>query len=331
MKSTGDSAAIEFTATDVGVVCGPTAGGKSAIGMWLAERQPITIVSADSRQVYRGFDVGTAKPTADDRARVPHTGIDLVEPTVRYSSAAWADAANDWIADALALGRTPIVVGGTGLYLRALFEGLFAEPPIDVEQRRRLEPELAALPTSELKRWVERLDPARAHLGRAQLLRAAEIALLTGRRVSDLHAAQRGGNTRGPRWRPRYLLVDPGLALAQHIATRLDTMFNAGWPNEVERLMYSVPPDAPAWKATGYEAVRRMARGESTRADARETILVETRQYAKRQRTWFRHQLPPDRVLTVNPLARDWEEVVARWTTGIVHGANAGDSARARR
>ncbi len=194
MKSTGDSAAIEFTATDVGVICGPTAGGKSAIAMWLAERRPITIVSADSRQVYRGFDVGTAKPTADDQARVPHAGIDVVEPTVRYSSAAWADAANDWIADAFALGRTPIVVGGTGLYLRALFEGLFAEPPIDAEQRRRLEPELAALPTSELKRWVERLDPARAHLGRAQLLRAAEIALLTGRRVSDLHAAQRGGN-----------------------------------------------------------------------------------------------------------------------------------------
>ncbi|HEY2164365.1 MAG TPA: tRNA (adenosine(37)-N6)-dimethylallyltransferase MiaA, partial [Gemmatimonadaceae bacterium] len=323
---TGDSAAI-----DVGVICGPTAGGKSAIAMWLAERRPITIVSADSRQVYRGFDVGTAKPSSADRARVPHEGIDVVEPPVRYSSAAWADAANDWIADAFGLGRTPIVVGGTGLYLRALFEGLFAEPPIDAERRRRLEAELAALPTPELKRWVERLDPARARLGRAQLLRAAEIALLTGQRVSDLHAAQRGGNAAGPRWRPRYLLVDPGPALAQHIGARLDTMLNAGWPNEVERLMHSVPPDAPAWKATGYDAVRRLARDESTRADAREAILIETRQYAKRQRTWFRHQLPPDRVLTVNPLARDWEEVVARWTTGIVYGDRAGGSVRARR
>jgi tRNA dimethylallyltransferase len=331
MKSTGDSAAIEFTATDVGVICGPTAGGKSAIAMWLAERHPIAIVSADSRQVYRGFDVGTAKPTADDQARVRHAGIDVVEPTVRYSAAAWADAANDWIDDALALGRTPIVVGGTGLYLRALFEGLFAEPPIDDEQRRRLEPELAVLPTSELKRWVERLDPVRAHLGRAQLLRAAEIALLTGRRVSDLHASQRGGNTEGPHWRPYYLLVDPGPALGEHIGARLDAMLNAGWPSEVERLMHSVPPDAPAWKATGYEAVRRLARGEATRADAREAILIETRQYAKRQRTWFRHQLPPDRVLTVNPLARDWEGVVARWTTGIVYGDKDGGSARGRR
>jgi len=318
MKSTGDSAVI-----DVGVICGPTAGGKSAIAMWLAERRPITIVSADSRQVYRGFDIGTAKPMADERTRVPHLGLDVVDPTVRYSSAVWAKAAHGWIADTLSLGRTPIVVGGTGLYLRALFEGLFAEPPIDAERRRRLEPELAALTTEELKRWVERLDPPRAHLGRAQLLRAIEIALLTGHRVSDLHAAHRGAGQGEARWRPRYLLVDPGPALAQRIGARLDMMLNAGWPTEVERLMHSVPPDAPAWKATGYETVRRMARGEVARAEARETILIETRQYAKRQRTWFRHQLPPDRVLSVNPLARDWEEVVARWTTGIVYGGTA--------
>ena len=297
--------------------------------MWLAKERPITIVSADSRQVYRRFDVGTAKPTADARARVPHEGIDVVEPTVRYSSAAWAESANVWIDEALAVGRTPVVVGGTGLYLRALFEGLFAEPPIDVEQRRRLEPQLAALTTSELRRWVDRLDPARSHLGRAQLLRAAEIALLTGRRVSDLHAAQRAATE--PRWRPRYLAVDPGPALAQRIGARLDTMLTAGWPNEVERLMHSVPPDAPAWKATGYEAVRRLVRGELSRAEAREAVLIETRQYAKRQRTWFRHQLPPDRVLTVDPLARNWEEVVARWTTGIVYAGEPRASARARR
>jgi len=322
MKSTGDSAAI-----DVGVICGPTAGGKSAIAMWLADRQPITIVSADSRQVYRGFDVGTAKPTTDERARVPHEGVDVVEPTVRYSSAAWAASAGAWIAGSLSSRRTPFVVGGTGLYLRALFEGLFEEPPIDAERRRRLERQLGALGTPELRRWVERLDPARSGLGRAQLLRAAEIALLTGRRISDLHADQR--TVAKSHWRPHYLVVDPGPALAQRIGARLDAMLNAGWLNEVERLMDSVPPDAPAWKATGYEAVRRMARGEQTRDQARESILVETRQYAKRQRTWFRHQLPPDRVLTVNPLARNWEELVERWTTGIVYRGQ--DASRGRR
>jgi tRNA dimethylallyltransferase len=324
MRSTGDSAAV-----DVGVICGPTAGGKSGIAMWLAQRSPITIVSADSRQAYRHFDIGTAKPTPEERELVPHEGVDVVEPTVRFSSAAWADAASGWIENALVRGRTPVVVGGTGLYLRAVFEGLFAEPSIDAEQRRRLEPELAALTTAELRRWVERLDPARSHLGRAQLLRAAEIALLTGRRVSDLHAAQRA--TTKPRWRPRYLVVDPGPALAQRISARLDTMLNAGWPNEVERLMHSVPPDAPAWKATGYDAVRRMARGELTRAETREAIVIETRQYAKRQRTWFRHQLPPDRVLSVDPLARTWEELVARWTTGIVHSGEQHGSSRVRR
>ena len=329
MRSTGDSAVIDVRAVDVGVICGPTAGGKSAIAMWLAERSPITIVSADSRQVYRRFDIGTAKPTSEQRKLVPHEGVDVVEPTVRYSSAAWADAASVWIESALAGGRIPVVVGGTGLYLRALFEGLFTEPSIDAERRRRLEPELAALTTEELRRWVERLDPARSHLGRAQLLRAAEIALLTGRRVSDLHAAQRASTK--PRWRPRYLVVDPGPALAQRIDARLDTMLNAGWPNEVEGLMHSIPPDAPAWKATGYDAVRRMARGELTRAEAREAVLIETRQYAKRQRTWFRHQLPPDRVLSVDPLARSWEELVARWTTGIVHSGERHGPSRGRR
>lgn len=311
MRSTGDSAV-----TDVGVICGPTAGGKSAIAMWLAERTPVTIVSADSRQVYREFDVGTAKPTPDERARVPHEGVDLVEPTARYSSAAWAEEAGAWIGAALAQGRAPLVVGGTGLYLRALFEGLFVEPPIDSQLRRRLETELGVLTTPELRRWVDRLDPARAHLGRAQLLRAVEIALLTGRRVSELHAAHR--TVTSSRWRPHYLVVDPGPALAERIGARLDAMLTAGWSNEVERLMHSVPPDAPAWKATGYDAMRRLVRGELARDRARDAILIETRQYAKRQRTWFRHQLPPDRVLHVDPLARDWKEVVERWTTGIV-------------
>ncbi|HWH53053.1 MAG TPA: isopentenyl transferase family protein, partial [Gemmatimonadaceae bacterium] len=126
---TGDSADADRAA--VHVVCGPTAAGKSEVAMWLAERAACTVISADSRQVYRGFDIGTAKPSPADRARVPHSGIDIAEATERYSAAAWADAADRWVADALASGRTPLVVGGTGLYLRALFDGLFAEPRLD--------------------------------------------------------------------------------------------------------------------------------------------------------------------------------------------------------
>src|SRR5438132_7836389 len=117
------------------VICGPTAAGKSAIAMWLAERHRGAIISADSRQLYRGFDIGTAKPTADERARVPHYGIDVVDPVERYSAAAWASGANEWIGAARAGGRVPVVVGGTGLYLRALFEGLFEEPALDAARR----------------------------------------------------------------------------------------------------------------------------------------------------------------------------------------------------
>src|SRR5579871_3467571 len=109
---------------DVPVICGPTGSGKSALAMWLAERHPIAIISADSRQVYRGFDIGTAKPSFADRGRVPHHGLDVADPDTRYSAAAWATAADEWIARSRDEGLRPVVVGGTGLYLRALFEGL---------------------------------------------------------------------------------------------------------------------------------------------------------------------------------------------------------------
>ncbi len=277
--------------------------------MWIAGRAPVTLVSADSRQIYQNFNIGTAKPSDADRSLVPHRGLDVVSPTERYSAAAWAASADDWISESRAAGRAPIVVGGTGLYLRALFDGLFEEPALDPDRRARLAQALAGVETDELRRWVAVFDPARAHFGRTQLLRAAEIALLSGRRLSALHAER----ARSPRWRPRYLVVDPGAALAERIAARIDEMLDNGWPDEVTRLMHMVPADAPAWNATGYDAVRRLVAGTITRAAAREEILIATRQYAKRQRTWFRHQLPADRVTRVNPLDADWPSQVERW------------------
>jgi tRNA dimethylallyltransferase len=270
------------------VVCGPTAAGKTALAFALAERAPTTIISADSRQIYRGFDIGTAKPGEAERAAVPHEGIDVVDPDSRYSAAAWALAADQWIERTLAAGRRPLVVGGTGLYLRALFEGLFEEPHIDPARRKALEAELAPQSTETLRRWVASLDPPRAHLGRTQLLRSIEIALLAGQRLSDLHRER----PRKPRWRPRYLVVDPGPLLGERIARRIDDMLEQGWADEVQRLMQTVSPDAPAWNSTGYDDVRRLVRGELTRARFHEQVLIATRQYAKRQRTWFRHQLP---------------------------------------
>jgi tRNA dimethylallyltransferase len=295
----------------VRAIVGATAAGKSAIALWLARRHAIVVISADSRQIYRRFDVGTAKPTPAERESVPHRGIDIVEPSERYSAFAWAAAAADWIAEASTGGRTPLVVGGTGLYARALFESSFEEPELDLARRKRLEIFLAALSVPELRRWCTLLDPARTHLGRTQLLRAIEVALLTGHRLSALHKERR----RPPRHRARYLVVDPGRGLAERIATRARTMLEGGWVEEVRRLDATVPPLAPAWNSTGYRTVRSMVRGEMTEAEVLERVIIETRQYAKRQRTWFRHQLPDRAVTRVDPAAADWQETVERWWT----------------
>ncbi|HVE79439.1 MAG TPA: tRNA (adenosine(37)-N6)-dimethylallyltransferase MiaA [Gemmatimonadaceae bacterium] len=289
------------------MICGPTGAGKSALALPLAESAGAAILSADSRQVYRGFDIGTAKPTAAERARVAHFGIDVAEPTDRYSAAAWAEEAGR-AADMLA-GPPPLVVGGTGFYLRALFAPLFAEPRLDPGRRAAVQAELEPLPTAELRRRVELADPPRAHLGRAQLLRALEVAALTGRRLSAWHAEA----ARPARFRPRYCVVDPGAALAARIEARADAMLGGGWPEEVAALDGTVPDDAPAWNAAGYEAIRAMVRGEIGRAAARERVIVETRQYAKRQRTWFRHQLGDAPVARIDPTAPGVDRALAAW------------------
>jgi tRNA dimethylallyltransferase len=297
----------------VRVICGPTAAGKTTVAMQLARIADIAVISADSRQVYRHFDIGTAKPTRREREEVLHYGIDVLDPTERASAAWWAGEADSWLRDAAMTGRTPVVVGGTGLYLRALFGTLFHEPPMDPDRRRALQLELDAYSVAELRRWVKRLDPARAHLGRTQLLRAIELALLTGRRVSELHQEQRTP----PRWRARYLVVDPGAELAGNIERRTRAMFANGWPDEVRALVRTVPADAPAWNATGYSTIRAMEQdtgeghGQLTRDAAEERVIIDTRQYAKRQRTWFRHQLAGEDVTRIAH-ARD-ERMLADW------------------
>lgn len=294
------------------MICGPTAAGKSAAALACASLADVTVISADSRQLYRGFDVGTAKPTPAERAIVPHLGIDVLDPMERASAAWWGTRADEWLREVIAAGRTPLVVGGTGLYLRAVFGELFEEPPLDPVRRAALQAELATLDVPTLRRWVERLDPSRAHLGRTQLLRAVEIALLTGRRMSDLHAERR----RPARWRARYLVVDPGPPLAGIIGRRTEAMFAAGWEHEVRTLMERVPAGAPAWNASGYGMVRAMVEGRITREAAMERVVIETRQYAKRQRTWFRHQLADADVERLDPLKPGADRALARWLEG---------------
>jgi tRNA dimethylallyltransferase len=293
----------------VRTVVGPTAAGKSAIAMWLARHHPLVIISADSRQIYRRFDVGTAKPTVAERASVQHRGIDVTEPTERCSAFAWAADASAWITEARAVGYTPVVVGGTGLYVRALYDSSFEEPELPPEGRAGLDRLLSAFSVSELRRWCAVLDPPRAHLGRTQLLRAVEVALLAGHRLSDLHVTRR----RLPRHAAHYLVVDPGRSLGERIASRARSMLKGGWIDEVRGLDVTVPPDAPAWNSTGYRAVRSLARGETTESAVLDRVVIETRQYAKRQRTWFRHQLPERRVTRIDPTADGWEEAVERW------------------
>ena len=296
------------------VIVGPTGAGKSALALALAEARGLALVSADSRQLYRGFDVGTAKPTAAEQRAVPHYGLDVLDPTARASAHQWADWARRWAREATQAGTPPLVVGGTGLYVRALVQPLAAVPALEEGRRARLEAWMATLPAEALHRWCQRLDPARASLGRTQWMRAVETALLTGSRLS-VHLTASGPAV--PPTRVRYLLVDPGPALAGRLEARVRAMLAAGWLEEVRALAALLPPEAPAWKASGYGVLRDHVAGTLTLEAAVERVVIETRQYAKRQRTWFRHQLPAEAVTRVDPLALGAAaEALAWWDAG---------------
>ncbi len=294
---------------DVAIICGPTAAGKSAIAMALAAQSGAVIVSADSRQIYRSFDIGTAKPSAHDRSVVTHEGIDVVEPIHRYSAAQWVEHASLWLANADAKGSPVVIVGGTGFYLRALETPLFESPPLAQDSRAAVLAELDLMSTDQLREQCLATDPGRAHLGRTQLLRALEVFRLTGRPLSTwLHENQRTSTVRG-----HYLLVDPGAELQRRITSRVHQMLDIGWEAEIETLARSVPDSAPAWNACGYSLLRQALTGTMSRDAAIERTIIDTRQYAKRQRTWFRHQLPPERVTTLDPTRVDAQQRAIDW------------------
>ncbi|HEV7836460.1 MAG TPA: tRNA (adenosine(37)-N6)-dimethylallyltransferase MiaA, partial [Gemmatimonadaceae bacterium] len=234
------------------IICGPTAAGKSAVAMELAQLYGAAIVSADSRQIYCGFAIGTAKPTPDECARITHYGIDVAEPEERFSAARWATEADEWIECAGEIDKEPVVVGGTGLYIKALVEPFFSAPELDETRRAALARELETKPIADLRRWCGELDPPRAHLGRTQLVRAIETAILSGKRISDLHSLHNSSRDEGESTvSPVYLVVDPGPSLAARIEARVERMLDDGWIDEVEKLAQTIPHDAPAWKASG--------------------------------------------------------------------------------
>lgn len=278
-----------MAAGKVPVLLGPTAVGKTAVALALAAYWPLEVVSADSRQVYRRLDVGTAKPTRRERARVPHHGLDVVEPGQRYSAGHFARDAEGWIADIRHRGRLPVVVGGTGLYVRALAEGLFREPGLDAGRRRRLDAYTARMEPLELLRWASRLDPGFRGGGRQRAARAIEVALLTGRPLSWWQAAARDGGIIDPWY---IVLTVPRPVLHQRIVRRAEEMVRRGLIEEVAAVLAEgVAPTAPGLDGIGVREAVEYLHGGRSRESVAEAVAVSTRQYAKRQQTWFRHQL----------------------------------------
>jgi tRNA dimethylallyltransferase len=295
------------------VLVGPTGVGKTAVAIALADHWPLEVISADSRQVYRRLDIGTAKPTRRALARVPHFGIDLVDPGERYSAGRFAREAPGWVAHIEVRGRMPVVVGGTGLYVRALADGLFEEPPLDADRRRRLQAVVAGLGPGELVRWASRLDPAFRTGGRQRAARAVEIALLTGRPLGYWQAHARASGV----IRPWYvLLTAPRAVLMARIRARAEEMVRRGLVEEAAAVLAEgVHAGAPGVDAIGPREAVEYLQGQRSRESIAEAVATATRQYAKRQMTWFRHQLDGD-VLTLDatrPAEEVAAEIAARW------------------
>lgn len=279
---------------------GPTASGKTGLALALAEHLPVEIISVDSALVYRDMDIGTAKPTQEERARCPHHLIDIISPEQSWSAAAFCSAALGLLDEITARGRLPLLVGGTMLYFKALADGLSDLPPADTALRQHLDHDAARLGWPALHARLAKLDPAaaaRLEPGDAQRIqRALEIVLLTGRPLAESYA--RG---QPPHLRHRLMTVSlmPSnrVLLHQRIEARLDAMFAAGLVDEVAQLRarYRLSATLPSMRCVGYRQVWSLLDGADDLATTRFKAIAATRQLAKRQLTWqrqFREQWP---------------------------------------
>ena len=274
------------------LLMGPTASGKSALALALAARFRAEIISVDSAQVYRGMDIGTAKPIAADRARVPHHLIDIIEPTERYSAARFRADAIRLIHDICARGRLPLLVGGTMLYFKALREGLSELPAANAGIRAAIDEEAASRGWPGMHAELAKVDPrtaARLKPADSQRIqRALEVFRQTGTALSAL-IGQRADA-------PPFHLIPIGLvptdrtALHRRIAARFDSMLDAGLIEELEELRarFALSASMPAMRCVGYRQVWQFLEGEFDRASLRERGVFATRQLAKRQLTWLR-------------------------------------------
>lgn len=266
------------------MLAGPTASGKSSIALALAEAHGLEIVTADAMQVYRGMDIGTAKPTAAEQRRVKHHVLDVVTPAESFSVAAYVEHAHSAIAAILERGSVPLVVGGTGFYLRALRDGLPTVPQADLAVQAPL---WAAVEQGRLSELLAELasvapaDAARAGANPRRVVRSLEVLRRTGKPPSAF-----------PFTAPRYsfdllVLAPPSATLVPRIAERARAMFDAGLVNEVSRLLQDHPLQGTALQAIGYKEVVDYVRGQSTLGETIDRVTSATLRYAKRQRTWF--------------------------------------------
>ena len=283
------------------LILGPTASGKSSLGLEVAEVLGAEIVSADAFAAYRGLDIGTDKPSPEARRRVPHHLVDVADPRHRFSAGEFTDAAQAAIDDILSRNKPALVVGGTHFYVRALLIGLFPSPPRDPEVGKRPAEEWERDPEAVFRRLEEADPEAAARIGprdRQRLLRALEVFELTGEAISthwDRHQ-------RTQKFAP--LMVAPKRSredLYVKIGLRVDRMFEGGFVDEVKRILASgVPGDAHAMKAIGYREVAEMLQGRYDLETAVKRTKRSSRKLAKRQLTWLRtlregtlHWVPP--------------------------------------
>ena len=274
-------------------IVGPTASGKSALGIWLAERLGGEVVSCDSTQLYRGFDIGTAKPRAAERRGVPHHLMDVLHPSEAATAGGYRERALAVLEDLRRRKRLPILTVGTGLYLRALLEGLAEVPQRSEELRERLRASREAHTSGHLHRLLRRLDPQAAQkIARAdeqKVIRAIEVCLLTSKPISELY---RSGRKPLEGWRVVKIGLMPAREeLYERIHARTASMLDQGWMREVEGLLETgLDENAKPFDFLGYRELRAVLRNELSLEQACEAIQQATRRYAKRQLTWFRKE-----------------------------------------
>jgi tRNA dimethylallyltransferase len=275
----------------ISILAGPTAVGKTAYAIDLAQELETEIVSADSMQVYRHFNIGTAKPSAEERSRVPYHLLDCIDPREEFNLARFITLADETIADISQRGMIPLVVGGTGLYIKGLIEGIFEEGARDAEIRARLGTEIRAQGLGALYSRLEKVDPVAARRidvnDKMRIVRALEVFELTGRPISEL---QKESRSQGKRYEYRLAILTRNREeLYARIEARVDRMFAEGFVEEVRQLLdMGYSPESHAMKALGYREVVDYVKGKISLKEAQVRVKHVTRRYAKRQLTWFR-------------------------------------------